>query len=464
MSFERKLWLGYALVAVTILFLSVVGLRELRDIVVEKDAVIFDNAGDVFAVDRFRLASEKKSRKTRAFLITGDDKSLAGAQTAREDEAESLSELRNRLGPGSEQLLMRAVHLNDQYEAALASIVKLRNAGASAQKLSDEFQRDAEPLREELDDVLDSLGQREDADLQAAMSSSVREARAGAVVVTAISALSVVLAAVLGLMLLKALRAVKVQRAMLDKQMYALERSNEDLDAFAARVAHDVRSVLAPLPMTVAQLQRMKTDPPDAALRVGDRVQTVTRRAAAMMDALLAFSRGGTIGEGLRKDSSAKAVLEAVAEDLRARAEDLNVTLSVEVQDAHLACPPELLYVVALNLLNNAIKFTAGRPERRVSVRGGSVEGRGYFTIEDTGPGIPEDARKDVFKPFYRAKGTKAPGTGIGLATVERIVSAHDGRIEIESQVGRGTLMRVILPLAERTEEWHAGEQQPVHH
>jgi signal transduction histidine kinase len=68
-------------------------------------------------------------------------------------------------------------------------------------------------------------------------------------------------------------------------------------------------------------------------------------------------------------------------------------------------------------------------------------------TISDTGGGIPQEQINHIFEPFYT---TKKKGTGLGLMIVQRIVRAHGGRIELESQVGRGTTFRVWLPLHER--------------
>jgi two-component system sensor histidine kinase QseC len=66
--------------------------------------------------------------------------------------------------------------------------------------------------------------------------------------------------------------------------------------------------------------------------------------------------------------------------------------------------------------------------------------------VADSGPGIPRALRERIFEPFFRAPGTSAPGTGIGLATVQRIVTAHGGTIVLESVEGEGTRVRVQLP------------------
>ena len=66
--------------------------------------------------------------------------------------------------------------------------------------------------------------------------------------------------------------------------------------------------------------------------------------------------------------------------------------------------------------------------------------------FEDTGPGMSPELQDRIFEPFYT---TKQDGTGLGLATVQRIVEQHGGAIEISSELGRGTCFRVLLPLAE---------------
>jgi signal transduction histidine kinase len=97
--------------------------------------------------------------------------------------------------------------------------------------------------------------------------------------------------------------------------------------------------------------------------------------------------------------------------------------------------------------VTNALKFMEGRPVRRVVVSAHVREGGCVLEVEDTGPGIDPDALPHIFEPFYRAPGTRASGHGIGLATVQRIVTASGGEVSAESALGVGTTFRVRLPL-----------------
>jgi signal transduction histidine kinase len=104
------------------------------------------------------------------------------------------------------------------------------------------------------------------------------------------------------------------------------------------------------------------------------------------------------------------------------------------------------------NLLSNALKYSA--PERAVVLRLRVVARDAVISVQDQGPGIPSDALPHLFEQFYRAprvevrSGTRQ-GLGLGLAISHAIVSRHGGRIEVESEVGRGSTFSVHLALAE---------------
>ena len=100
---------------------------------------------------------------------------------------------------------------------------------------------------------------------------------------------------------------------------------------------------------------------------------------------------------------------------------------------------------VCMNLIKNAIEVLQGG-EGQIALKTYQEGGEVVFECADTGPGIPEEVRQNIFKPFFT---TKAPGegTGLGLYICHQTVEKHGGRIEVESQVGKGTTFRVRLPI-----------------
>lgn len=146
-----------------------------------------------------------------------------------------------------------------------------------------------------------------------------------------------------------------------------------------------------------------------------------------------------------------------------ARNKGIQINIVSEGPETWINADPSRIGEVVDNLLTNAIKFS--RPESTIEVR---VSRRGNMTglaVRDEGPGIPADEVKSVFEPFRRGRtryeSSKA-GSGLGLAIVKRIVEGHGGRVEVESEVGRGSTFRVLLPNARKTRE--SGELRPKRH
>jgi len=109
-------------------------------------------------------------------------------------------------------------------------------------------------------------------------------------------------------------------------------------------------------------------------------------------------------------------------------------------------CDRTTLSVAVTNLLDNALKYSpAGQPvEVTVEARGGAAR----IEVADRGPGVPADERQAVFEKFYRATGVEAaPGAGLGLYLVRRIVTLHKGAVDVLDREGGGALFRIELPL-----------------
>lgn len=242
-----------------------------------------------------------------------------------------------------------------------------------------------------------------------------------------------------------AIRTIREQRRQLSEYVVGIETARRDLDAFAGRVAHDLRNALGPLPLAAASLQR-NPDKPELVQKAADRVQRASLRSTALLDALLSFSRAGKPSEE-HAVASLGETLRMSAEGLRPLAERVGAELHVDVPAGlRLAIAPPLLDSVITNLLSNALKFLEGRSRREVHIKAHREGDMGVLVVTDTGPGIPPEAQGRLFKPFYRVPGTSVSGTGIGLATVHRIVHAHGGHIRVDSKFGEGARFEVRLP------------------
>jgi signal transduction histidine kinase len=270
--------------------------------------------------------------------------------------------------------------------------------------------------------------------------------RAGYRSLASVAALGGGLAVILTVLLVRTLKKLRRSQSDLSSALENLEVRNRDLDAFAGRVAHDVRNVLAPLRMAVEQLGRKAAS--EGVRRSADRIVQITERADRLIDALLAFARAGH-----SPDPVVSADLNAAAQEASdaLEVERARVDAVVEVHGAdHIAvrCAPDLLHVVFVNLLGNALKFLGGHDTRRVDVSIRRVGVDAEVTVSDTGPGVPEAARERVFDPFFRVQGTAVAGTGIGLATVRRVIEAHGGHISVTAAPQGGARFVFSLPLA----------------
>ncbi len=147
------------------------------------------------------------------------------------------------------------------------------------------------------------------------------------------------------------------------------------------------------------------------------------------------------------KMASLNNVVEKTLELLRPEIENRGVTVKTKLARHLTATPIDTTQIqqVLVNLVKNATQAmtTGGTLTLQTGENSDSV----WFSIADTGGGIPQEQINRIFEPFYT---TKKKGSGLGLMIVQRIVRAHNGRIELESHVGRGTTFRVWLPLHER--------------
>jgi PAS domain S-box-containing protein len=230
-----------------------------------------------------------------------------------------------------------------------------------------------------------------------------------------------------------------------------LEASNRELDAFTYSVSHDLR---APLRTQAGFTEILLADHAEQLDQVGRdylrRVHAAAEHMAGMMDALLDLSHVGR-SELHRRPVDLGELARDILAELRVEepGRDVEAVISRLPADGD----PRLLGLVMRNLVSNAWRFTSERFDARINV--GIRDSRGVcaYYVEDNGSGFDMTYADKLFTPFQRLHTTaQFPGTGIGLAIVERVIERHGGRVWAESTVGSGaTFYFTLSPMSEQT-------------
>jgi signal transduction histidine kinase len=229
---------------------------------------------------------------------------------------------------------------------------------------------------------------------------------------------------------------------------------------FVATVSHEFRSPLTSMKHLLEMLEQNAVPSEDRRRRYYEVLSRETERLHRLVEDLLNFQRmEAGRAEYVLEPLDAAALVKAAAEDFAGHLEAADrLTVEVAAPDAVVHADREALSRAIWNLLDNAAKYSPDGQAitLRLDAAGGAVR----IAVRDRGPGIPTMEQAQVFGRFYRAPSAiKAGvrGTGIGLASVQHIVRAHGGEVELESSPGHGSTFTIVLPAVTRSEEQGAG-------
>ena len=220
---------------------------------------------------------------------------------------------------------------------------------------------------------------------------------------------------------------------------------------FVSKVSHELRTPLTSIRMFTETL-RLRRGDAELERRCVETLAKESLRLQALIDRLLEW---GKMESGRRsfekRETDAGKIVEAAIQSFEPVREQREVELEVKVAPG---LPPiygdhEALVDAVVNLLSNAYKY-GGEP-RRIAVSAGAAEGRVWISVKDNGGGIPHIEHKRIFQKFYRVDDRLArqrEGSGLGLAIVEHIVRAHEGKVELESELGKGSTFSLVLSAA----------------
>ncbi|HEY6927268.1 MAG TPA: ATP-binding protein, partial [Steroidobacteraceae bacterium] len=242
-------------------------------------------------------------------------------------------------------------------------------------------------------------------------------------------------------------RKVAERTAELDRRNTELEVLNKELEAFSYSVAHDLRSPLITIDGFTQVLLENTTEKLDEPNRKHlERISTAVRRAHRLINDLLGLSkivRAPINIVTVDLSRTAREILRTLLDSAPTRVAEFAIAEGVIVQG-----DPGLLRIVLENLLSNAWKFTTRQERTRIEF-GSAVDrtGKTLYFVRDNGAGFDPRYAAKLFSPFQRLHSeTQFPGTGIGLATVQRIIHRHGGEVWAESAVDCGAGFYFTLP------------------
>ncbi|HEX8825380.1 MAG TPA: HAMP domain-containing sensor histidine kinase [Archangium sp.] len=226
-----------------------------------------------------------------------------------------------------------------------------------------------------------------------------------------------------------------------------LERQREAQVSFLAGVAHDLRNPIQALKLAASGAGSGGLPPERAQQRLA-LVERQVERLGRMVDDLLDTTRieAGHLELQLGENDLTELVREAVELHRPVSARHV-LELQVPEHPAPMRCDATRISQVLNNLLSNAIKYS---PEGgTVRIRVVPVEDGYCVAVTDTGVGIPAPEKESIFEPFRRSSSTRGaiPGVGLGLAVARKILAAHGGSLDVESEPGRGSTFYAKLPL-----------------
>jgi heavy metal sensor kinase len=225
-----------------------------------------------------------------------------------------------------------------------------------------------------------------------------------------------------------------------------LEASFQRIEQFSADAAHELRTPLTALRGNLEVCLAQERSPEEYQVVLAASIQDVSCLSNMVQDLLLLASPGGADRRLAFATVDVCSVVRDVAERLALVAENSGVKIVTDLA-AEAALPGDalLLHRAVYNLVHNAVRYSSRDALVTVVVR--RAAGAVVITVLDHGVGIPKDQQERIFERFFRLDPGRSTGTGLGLSMVRWIVALHGGRIELESEPGRGSEFRLILPV-----------------
>jgi signal transduction histidine kinase len=449
-SIERRVLVGFGFVFAGIVIISAISYRNTA-VLIENSRLDTKSHELVQLLGSVEDALGAAESSHRRYLVTGDQSYLASYRTVVERIPEYLRYLRGLASETGqqqdrvttlEQLITRQLETETR---AIAQRIKHGYEGVRHLALSGAGKNEIDEIRRLMTE-LDTVEQRA---LQARVAQSAESTQ------STIALLG--LGAFLQLLLLASVY-VLIHHDVTERRRVAMElrsrgellqAANKELEAFSYSVSHDLRAPLRHIDGYAALLSKAAGDAlNDKAQRYLQTISGSAKQMGQLIDDLLVFSRMGR-QDMLRTTVNLDQLIKTVLHDLRLDLQGRAISWTMHPLP-NVSGDPAMLRQVFVNLIANALKFTATRPEAKIEI---GVAKQGPSDVEvfvrDNGVGFDMQYVDKLFGVFQRLhRNDEFEGTGIGLANVRRIIHRHGGRTWAEGAVDQGATFYFSLPLA----------------
>lgn len=224
-------------------------------------------------------------------------------------------------------------------------------------------------------------------------------------------------------------------------------RAERNRREFTANISHELKTPLQGIIGSAELIENSMVKQEDLPRFIGH----IRKEAARLVNLVGDIIRLSQLDEGVelvKEETNVLEIAEETAENLKNIAKDKNVAIRVNGEQVMISGVRKLLYEILYNLCDNAIKYNVDGGTVTISVTTGNQEA--ILAVSDTGIGIPKEHIDRVFERFYRvdkSHSKESGGTGLGLSIVKHAVAYHHGTIDIESNVGDGTTVKIKLPM-----------------
>jgi signal transduction histidine kinase len=449
-SIERRVLAGFGLVFAGIVVISAIAYRNIT-VLIENSRLDTKSHELVQLLDSVGEALSSAESGHRRYLVTGDESYLISYRTVVERMPVYLQYLRDLTNEGAEQ---------QDHVATLEQLIA-RQLGAEAGAIVQREKRGYEGVRHlalsgaaknEIDGIhrlmteLDSAEQRA---LQARVAQSAGSTRNTIALLGLGALLQFVLLASVYFLIHHDVTERRRVATELQNRGELLQAANQELESFSYSVSHDLRAPLRHIDGYAALLSKAAGETlNDKARRYLQTISDSAKQMGQLIDDLLVFSRMGR-QDMLRTTVNLDQLVETVLQDLRLDLHGRTISWTMGPLP-NVSGDPSMLRQVFVNLISNALKFTATRPEAKIEIgvakrSAGEVE----IFVRDNGVGFDMQYVNKLFGVFQRLhRNDEFEGTGIGLANVRRIIHRHGGRTWAEGALNQGATFYFALPLA----------------